>query len=38
LSRALPDASVRWLTADHDVHTDLPDEIADLLLGALAAI
>jgi pimeloyl-ACP methyl ester carboxylesterase len=37
LRRAIPQVRVEWLTADHDVHTDRPDWIADLLLGAFSA-
>jgi pimeloyl-ACP methyl ester carboxylesterase len=37
LRGAVPDIRVEWLTADHDVHTDRPDRIAELLLEAFPA-
>lgn len=32
MRRALPAARIEWLEADHDVHTDRPDEVAAVLL------
>jgi pimeloyl-ACP methyl ester carboxylesterase len=37
LRGAVPEIRVEWLTADHDVHTDRPDRIAELLLEAFPA-
>lgn len=36
--RTIPRVRVEWLTADHDVHIDRPDEVADLLLEAFAGL
>ncbi len=38
MRRAIPGVRIEWLTADHDVHTDRPDRIADLLLEAFAGL
>jgi pimeloyl-ACP methyl ester carboxylesterase len=38
IGRAIPGVRVEWLAADHDIHTDRPDWVADLLLGAFAGI
>ncbi|MFI5259893.1 MAG: hypothetical protein ACHQ01_09845 [Candidatus Limnocylindrales bacterium] len=34
--RGLPGLRVDWLTADHDVHAAMPDEVAGILLEAFA--
>ena len=34
MERAIPGVRIEWLTAEHDVHTSRPDEVADLLLEA----
>jgi hypothetical protein len=36
IRRAIPAVRVEWLTADHEIHTDRPDWVADQLLGAFA--
>jgi pimeloyl-ACP methyl ester carboxylesterase len=36
--RALPQARVAWLAADHDVHADRPEEVAALILEAAAGM
>ena len=33
IRRAIPAVRVEWLTADHEIHTDRPDWVADQLLG-----
>ena len=33
---ALPQARVHWLTGDHDLHAQQPDQVASLLLDAVA--
>jgi hypothetical protein len=38
IRRAIPGVRVEWLTADHDIHTDRPDWVADLLLGAFDGV
>jgi len=29
---AIPNARVRWLVGDHDIHAQRPDELADVML------
>ena len=36
IRRAILSVRIEWLTADHDVHADRPDRIADLLLEVFA--
>ena len=31
---AIPNARVRWLAGDHDIHAQCPDELASVVLGA----
>ena len=33
---ALPQARATWLTGDHDIHAQHPDEVADVLIDLLA--
>ena len=33
----LPDGRVRWFTADHDIHAQHPDELADVMIDTFAA-
>lgn len=37
IRRAIPDVRMEWFTAEHELHADLPQEIADLLLDVFAA-
>ena len=38
MRRAITGVRIEWLRADHEVHTDRPDQIADLLLEAFAGL
>jgi pimeloyl-ACP methyl ester carboxylesterase len=38
IRRAVPGVRVEWLNADHDIHADRPDWVADLLLGAFDGV